>query len=169
MSKDAMASTVEPFPEVDTRSSQRMIAWMFVLSLASGIILGCLYVVSRAADAPPPASPAVAARPSAAPALAPAPVSAPVPVNAPSQQAGFRILTAAELKGNQFLQVGVIDRPNVPAFVESLEQRGFHASGAEGTTEANLRILIGPLSGDSLVETMRRLQQAGFATFPTAY
>jgi len=141
--------------------SPRLIAWLLVGFLASGISAGSVYVVYRASSATKP-TPVARAPLVITPAAKPQP-PAPVALRPATN------LSSGQLRGQTFLQVGALEPGAVTGFLERLSRQGFQARTAEGPDDKTVRLLIGPLSPAALAETESRLTAAGFVSFPRSY
>ncbi|MBI5085257.1 MAG: SPOR domain-containing protein [Acidobacteria bacterium] len=176
------ASPSPPAEDPALIGGRKALTVSFAVILGIGVILCGAYVAARTVSgnnvvrAATPATPPVTQpviqpaiqppAPEPTPAAPPAP--APAPKALPAAPTGGN-LTAAELAGKNFLQVGALAPDAVEDYRKKLAAKGFTAHTAPGPDENTIRLLIGPLAPAELKSSQDALTQAGFACFPRTF
>ena len=139
--------------------ARQLSAVLFVFATLTASVAAFAYVAGRMVG------PVQAAEPVGTQAVVPV---NPKPPEPPRQLVGAAqaVRRIAPQTGELYVQAGVVQRGMAEVMAECLNRKGFAAGVAEGTSEANLRVLVGPVSSVSGASAIReRLEEAGFASF----
>ena len=147
--------------------SRQIAALLFVFAALIASTAGLAYLAGRTVA---PVQAAAPAKPEPVKELKPQTTAQAEPAPPKAAATAQEVRRITPQSGELYVQAGVVARGMAEVMAEYLSRKGFAASVMEGTSETNLRVLVGPVSSTGDGASIRQgLEQAGFSSFLRRY